>query len=76
VYREPLAAVAIAAGTGFALGSLFGSRLGRLAVVAAVGYAAQEVIEGALGEGGIRQVLVEELSKHANAKDPHTPHGS
>jgi hypothetical protein len=61
--RQPLAALGIAAGAGFVLGSVFGSRLGRLALLAAVGYAAQEVVDAALGEGGVRKLLVEEASQ-------------
>jgi hypothetical protein len=63
VARQPLAAVGIAAGAGFVLGSIFGTRLGRLALMAAVGYAAQEVIDGALGEGGVRRLVADEISK-------------
>jgi hypothetical protein len=71
VARQPLAAVGIAAGAGFVLGSVFGSRLGRLALMAAVGYAAQEVIEGAFGEGGVRKLVADEISKLAkNADEP------
>lgn len=67
VERQPLVAVGIAAGAGFVLGSLFGSRLGRFALVAAVGYATQEVIDAALGEGGVRRLLAEEASRLAKA---------
>jgi hypothetical protein len=67
VARQPLAAVGIAAGAGFVLGSIFGTRLGRLALMAAVGYAAQEVIEGALGEGGVRKLVADEVSKLTKA---------
>jgi hypothetical protein len=63
VKKQPLAAVGIALGTGFVLGSLFGSRLARMALVGAVGYVAQELIEGALGEGGVRKLVVDEVSK-------------
>jgi hypothetical protein len=63
VKKQPLAAVGIALGAGFVLGSVFGSRLARMALVAAVGYAAQELIEGALGEGGVRKLVVDEVSK-------------
>ncbi len=63
VKKQPLASVGIAVGAGFVLGSIFGSRLGRMALVAAVGYAAQDLLEGAFGEGGIRKILVDELSK-------------
>jgi hypothetical protein len=65
VREQPVAAVGIAVGAGFVLGSVFGSRLGRLALVAAVGYAAQDLIEGALGEGGIRKLLADEVSRLA-----------
>ena len=68
VRKQPLAALGIAAGAGFVLGSIFGSRLGRVALVAAVGYVAQDLIEGALGEGGIRALLVDEVTKLGAAK--------
>ena len=43
-------------------------RLGRIALVAAIGYAAQELVEGALGKGGIRKLLVDEVSKLAKGE--------
>jgi DUF883 C-terminal glycine zipper region len=67
VRKQPLAAVGIALGTGFVLGGIFGSRLGRIALAAAVGYAAQELVEAALGEGGVRKLVVNEVSRLANA---------
>ena len=69
VKKQPIAAVGIAVGAGFVLGSVFGSKLGRMALVAAIGYAAQDLIEGALGEGGVRKLLVDELGKLG--KDGH-----
>jgi hypothetical protein len=65
VVRRPLVALGIAGGAGFVLGGLFGSRLGRVALMAAVGYAAQEVVHGALGEGGVRKLVADEISKFA-----------
>ncbi len=65
VKEKPLAAVGIALGTGFVLGSVLGTRLGRIALVAAGGYAAQEILEGVLGKGGVRKLLVSEISKLA-----------
>jgi hypothetical protein len=65
VRKQPLAALGIALGTGFVLGSVVGSRLGRMALVAVAGYAAQELIEGALGKGALRRVVVSELAKLA-----------
>jgi hypothetical protein len=51
VRKQPLAAVGIALGTGFVLGGIFGSRLGRIALAATIGYAAEKLTEAALGEG-------------------------
>lgn len=68
VKKQPLAAVGIAVGAGFVLGSIFGSRLGRLAMIAGVGYAAQTLINEALGEGGVRKLLVDEVSKLAKTE--------
>ena len=65
VQKQPVAAVGIAVGAGFVLGSVFGSRLGRFALMAAAGYAAQSLMESAMGEGGLRKILVEEVSKMA-----------
>jgi hypothetical protein len=69
VKKRPITALGVAAGAGFVLGSAFGSRLGRLALMAAAGYAAQEVVEGALGEGGITKWLSDELSRLAARAD-------
>jgi hypothetical protein len=68
VREQPLAAVGIALGAGFVLGGIFGSKLGRFALVAAVTYVAQDLVEGALGEGGVRGLLLDEVSKLGNAK--------
>jgi hypothetical protein len=68
VKKQPVAAVGIALGAGFVLGAVLGSRLGRIALVAAIGYAAQELVEGALGKGGIRKLLVDEVSKLAKGE--------
>ncbi len=68
VKEQPLAAVGIALGTGFVLGGIFGARLGRFALVAAVTYVAQDLVEGALGEGGVRGLLLDEVSKLGTAK--------
>jgi len=71
VKKQPLAAVGIAAGAGFVLGSIFGTRLGRMALVAAAGYAAQELIAGTLGEGGVKKALADEFSKLAGKESRH-----
>jgi hypothetical protein len=71
VKKQPFASVGIAVGAGFVLGSVFGSRLGRMALLAAVGYAAQNLLEGAFGEGGVRKILVDELSKRAREDKGH-----
>lgn len=63
VKKEPLAAVAIAVGTGFVLGSIVGSRLGRLALMAAAGSVVQEMMAGALEEVGARKLVADEASK-------------
>jgi hypothetical protein len=69
VKKQPMASIGIALGTGFVLGSVLGTRLGRIALVAAAGYAAQELAEAALGKGGVRQLLVQEVQKLANASE-------
>jgi hypothetical protein len=69
VKKQPLASVGIAVGAGFVLGSIFGSKIGRMALVAAVGYAAQDLIEASLGEGGVKKILVDELSKLGEKSD-------
>jgi hypothetical protein len=72
VKEQPVAAVGIALGAGFVLGSILGNRLGRVALTAAVGYAAQELIEGVLGAGGVRKLVVDEVSKLAVARSDKT----
>jgi hypothetical protein len=69
VQKQPVAALGIAAGAGFILGSVFGTRLGRMALLAAAGYAAQELIGQALGEGGVKKLIQDEVSKLANRTD-------
>jgi hypothetical protein len=63
VKKEPLAAVAIAVGTGFVFGSIVGSRLGRFALMAAAGYVVQEMMAGALEGGRARKLVADEASK-------------
>jgi hypothetical protein len=69
VREQPLVAVGVAIGGGFVLGSVLGSRLGRAILVAAAGYATQEILESVLGEGGLRRLVTEEASKLA-PKEP------
>jgi hypothetical protein len=68
VHKQPIAAVGIAAGAGFALGSVFGSRLGRFLLVAASGYVVQGLLDEVLGEGGVKKILVTEISKLAQVE--------
>jgi hypothetical protein len=55
VREHPLASIAAATGVGLALGGLLFDRLGRLAFMAAVGYAANELMhhDGRLGVPGL-----------------------
>ena len=64
--KEPLAAVAIALGGGFVLGSLVSSRLGRLVLMAAAGKVAQTVIVGALKGEGEDKLVGDEGPKAGN----------
>ena len=48
--KRPYMMLGAAAGIGFVAGSLFGSRLGQVAIAAAVGYFARNVLEGEMGE--------------------------
>jgi hypothetical protein len=68
VRENPLAAAGIAAGVGFIGGSLFGTRLGRFLIVLGLGHAAQDILDAAFGEGGVRKLVAEELSRVAAAK--------
>jgi len=63
VRKRPIAAVGIAAGAGFALGSIFGSRLGRMALTVAAGYVVQELVDAALGEDGVKKLVTTEISR-------------
>jgi hypothetical protein len=68
VRKNPLVAVGIAAGAGFVGGSLFGTRLGRMLLVLGAGYAAQDLLGEALGEGGLRGLIAKELARAAEGK--------
>jgi hypothetical protein len=46
---RPNAVLAAVGGVSFILGAFFGSKLGRVAMIAALGYGAKRVIEGDLG---------------------------
>ncbi len=48
--KRPYAMIGAAAGVGFVAGSLFGSRLGQIAIAAGIGYVARNVLEGEMGE--------------------------
>ena len=48
--NEPAAVLAGVAAGGFILGALFGSKLGRIALTAALPYAIKEALEGTLGQ--------------------------
>ena len=63
VKKRPVAAVGVAAGAGFVVGTLVGSRIARVALTMAAGYAVQEIVEGALGEGGVKKVIADELAR-------------
>jgi hypothetical protein len=63
VKKQPLAAIGIAVAAGFVLGGFFASKLARMALISAVGYAAQKLVEASFGEGGVRKIIVAELSK-------------
>jgi hypothetical protein len=47
---HPATALAVAGGTGFLLGAILGSRLGRLALSAIVPFAIRRVLEGSVGD--------------------------
>jgi hypothetical protein len=68
VRKSPVAAVGIAAGAGFVVGSLFGTRIGRFLLVLGAGYAAQDLVDGALGEGGLRKLVSDEIARVGRSK--------
>lgn len=57
VQKRPYVVVGAAAGIGFVLGSLFGSRLGQVLLAAGIGYVVKNVVAGDLGVEGIEQGL-------------------
>lgn len=63
--KNPLAALAIAVGGGFVVGSVVGSRLGRVVLIAAAGKVAQAVIAGAFKGDGADPLVADEQRKPA-----------
>jgi ElaB/YqjD/DUF883 family membrane-anchored ribosome-binding protein len=57
VEKRPYVAIGAAAGAGFVVGSVFGSRLGQMLLAAAIGYAMKNVIEGNIGVEQIEERL-------------------
>jgi ElaB/YqjD/DUF883 family membrane-anchored ribosome-binding protein len=57
VHKRPYVVVGAAAGVGFVLGSLLGSRLGQVLLAAGVGYVLKNVVGGDLGVESIEQNL-------------------
>jgi hypothetical protein len=55
--KHPYATISAAAGLGFVAGSLFGSKLGQVALAAGVGYVAKNVLEGDLAVELLRQAI-------------------
>jgi ElaB/YqjD/DUF883 family membrane-anchored ribosome-binding protein len=49
VEKRPYVAIGAAAGVGFVIGSIFGSRMGQMLLAAGIGYALKNVIEGDIG---------------------------
>ena len=55
--KHPYATISAAAGLGFVAGSLFGSKLGQVALAAGAGYVAKNVLEGDLAVELLRQAI-------------------
>jgi hypothetical protein len=63
VRRRPVAAIGIAAGAAFVAGTVLGSRVGRFALIMAAGSLAQDILDESLGEGGVKKLVTDELSR-------------
>jgi DUF883 C-terminal glycine zipper region len=57
VHKRPYIVVGAAAGVGFVLGSLFGTRLGQVLLAAGIGYVVKNVVGGEFGVERIEQSL-------------------
>jgi hypothetical protein len=57
IEKRPYVAIGAAAGVGFVLGSLVGSRLGQMLLAAAIGYGVKNVVQGELGVEQIEERL-------------------
>jgi ElaB/YqjD/DUF883 family membrane-anchored ribosome-binding protein len=55
VRKRPYVVIGAAAGLGFVVGSLFGSRLGQVLLAAGMGYVAKNVLEGDMGIDRIQE---------------------
>jgi hypothetical protein len=53
--KRPYVMLGAAAGIGFVAGSLFGSRLGQIAIAAGIGYVAKNMLEGEMDLESLRQ---------------------
>jgi hypothetical protein len=65
---RPLLTAGIAATVGFLGGSVLGTRTGRFLVALAASHAARDALGAALGEGGLRTIIAEELTRVVSAK--------
>jgi len=61
MHKRPYVVVGAAAGAGFVLGSLFGSRLGQVLLAAGIGYVVKNVIGGDIGVESPAEAQVELL---------------
>jgi hypothetical protein len=69
VKERPIAALGIAAGAGFVAGCVLGSRVGRIALMVAAGSVAQDLLNESLGEGGVKKLVTDELSRFARSRE-------
>jgi len=65
--KRPYVVIGAAAGVGFVLGSLFGSRLGQMLLAVGVGYVAKNVLEGDIGFERIQEGIEKMSGERSHA---------
>jgi len=69
VRKHPYVSLAGVAAAGIALGGVFGSRYGRLAVAILGGFSLHKILDDAVGNGGLRELLRTQLGVPLPAPD-------